>query len=106
MINIDDIKKQIGQFFILGFPGEEPSDEFLKFINQNMIGGVIFFKENCPDYSKTKSNINLIKDAITEPIIAVDQEGGRVTRVTGVDFEIAEATDYGKNLGLENFKED
>ena len=106
MINIDDIKKRIGQFFILGFPGEEPSDEFLKFINQNMIGGVIFFKENCPDHSKTKSNINLIKDAISDPIIAVDQEGGRVTRVSGGDVEIAGASDYGKKLGLKKFKED
>jgi beta-N-acetylhexosaminidase len=106
MINIDNVKKQIGQLFILGFPGEEPSDEFLDFINQNMIGGVILFKDNCPSHSKTQSNINLINEAITDPIIAVDQEGGRVTRVIGGDVEIAGASDYANKLGLEKFKED
>jgi beta-N-acetylhexosaminidase len=106
MINIDDIKKRIGQLFILGFPGENPSDEFLDFINQNMIGGVIFFKDNCQDHSKIKSNINLIKDTIPNPLIAVDQEGGRVTRVTGGDVEIAAASDYSEKLGLNKFKED
>ena len=103
MINIDVLKKRIGQFFILGFPGEKPSDEFLTFINRNMIGGVILFKDNCPDHSTVKSNIKLIKKNVPNPLIAVDQEGGRVSRVTGDGAEIADAYEYGKELGLEKF---
>lgn len=106
MINNYDIKQQFGQFFILGFPGREPSDEFLTFINRNRIGGVIFFKDNCPDHSTVQSNIKLIKDAISNPIIAVDQEGGRVMRVTGEDVELMGASEYGDKLGLEKFKAD
>jgi len=91
---------------MFGFSDKKPSDEFLTFINQNNIGGVIFFKYNCPDHSTVKSNIKLIKDALTNPIIAVDQEGGRVVRVTGDDVEIKGASEYGNKLGLEKFKKD
>ncbi len=42
-------KKQVGKLFILGYQGEEPSDEFLSFVEEWGIGGVIIFARNLTD---------------------------------------------------------
>ncbi len=103
-----DIKNNLGQLFMIGFPGKEPSDTFLNFINEEKIGGVILFKENCSTHQVTQDNIKLIKDACgdSKVMVAVDQEGGRVSRIIGAPAEIASAWEYGTKLGLAKFAED
>ncbi|NOY89375.1 MAG: glycoside hydrolase family 3 protein [FCB group bacterium] len=98
----------IGQLFIIGFPGEEPSGAFLNFLAEENIGGVILFRENCPTHQKTKTNIELIKSVYSSsvPFVAVDQEGGRVCRILGAPAEFPAATLYGEKFGLERFEED
>jgi beta-N-acetylhexosaminidase len=80
-----ELKDKIGQLFIIGFPGDTPSEEFLDFIRSNRIGGIILFEDNCPTYTKTKDNIQRIQSQYetTVPFIAIDQEGGRVCRLKG-----------------------
>jgi beta-N-acetylhexosaminidase len=103
-----DIIKQIGQLFILGFPGETPPGAFLEFIKERQIGGIILFGDNCVTHQRAKENIQMIKSQydVTVPLIAVDQEGGRVCRLKGAPAEYRAASDYGKNNELEHFRED
>lgn len=103
-----ELLKKIGQLFIIGFADRTPSSEFLNFINEENIGGVILFKANCPTHQVVQKNIQRIKDHCCQnlPFIAVDQEGGRVCRVTGAPAEFAAAARYGSKLGLERFGED
>ncbi len=100
--------KQIGQLFIIGFPERKPSSAFLNFIQEENIGGVIFFRANCPTHQMIEKNIRLINDhcQIRMPFIAVDQEGGRVCRIHGAPAEFSAAEDYGSRLGIEAFEED
>ncbi|RME30002.1 MAG: hypothetical protein D6800_02235 [Candidatus Zixiibacteriota bacterium] len=103
-----ELSKQIGQLFILGFPGETPSSSFLNFIAEEGIGGVILFEENCPTHARTRETIEQIRTSITgrEPFIAVDQEGGRICRLRGAPAEYRAPLTYGREGTVDHFKED
>ena len=103
-----NIKELIGQLFIVGFKGETPSSSFLNFISEEKIGGVILFKDNCSSHEKVRKNVKAISTALSkiQPFIAVDQEGGRVCRISGSPAEIAAASTYAEKLGIERFAEE
>ena len=105
---MSELLKKIGQLFIVGFSGETPSKNFLNFFVEENIGGVILFQDNCPTNQVVRNNIDLIKKECTSgiPLIAIDQEGGRVCRLKGAPAEIKAASEYAETLGLERFKED
>ncbi len=97
---------RIGQLFIVGFEDEEPSAEFLEFIESENIGGVILFEKNCTPHTRAEKSIRRITSAARGiPFIAVDQEGGRVCRFRGAPVEYASAEDYGHQNNLELFSE-
>ena len=98
----------IGRLFIVGYPGAEPPDEFLEFVNTAKLGGVIFFADNCPSPSQLQDSIRTIKSCYGErsPFMAIDQEGGRVTRLKGAPAEFRAAAEYGKDDSIEAFIED
>jgi len=100
--------KKIGQLFFIGFPGERPPKPFLEFLAEEQIGGIILFEENCRTHEVTRENIEIIKSqyGASSPLIAIDQEGGRVCRLRGAPAEYRAAADYGRNNELEQFKED
>lgn len=87
MKTIPDIKslsleKKIGQMFLFGFSGHEPSQEYQKFIANNYIGNIIVFSRNFPDAAHLSRLCKSFYDElIILPLIAIDQEGGVVTRI-------------------------
>lgn len=104
---MENIVNRLGQLFVLGFAGTEPSQEFLDFVGEEQIGGVILFEENCPTNSAARENICRIVERLeTPPLVAIDQEGGRVCRLRGAPAEFKAAAEYGRNNSLEHFRED
>ena len=105
---MSNLSKQLGQLFVIGFPGGEPPGPFLSLIAEEQIGGVILFEENCVTHQSTQDNIRRIRGQYraTVPFIAIDQEGGRVSRLRGVPVEFPAAADYGRRQALEQFRED
>jgi len=104
---MDKLLRRIGQLFILGFPGKEPPSAFLDFIGEEQIGGVILFEENCPTYAAARESIRLINLRLeTPPLVAIDQEGGRVCRLKGAPAEFKAAADYAARKDFEHFRED
>jgi len=99
---------RLGQLFMIGFKGSTPSSSFLDFLKEEQIGGIILFEENCPNYDTIKQNISKIKSCYRgrAPFIAVDQEGGRVSRIRGIPAEINAASYYGSKNLIERFVED
>lgn len=80
-----DLSRWAGQFFILGFSNEE-LNEVAQLMAQGRLGGVIFFERN----GRTAEALNhlcreLLKAArcgrAPFPVLAVDQEQGRVCRI-------------------------
>ena len=72
---------QAGKHFILGFSGKEPKPEFLHYLADTNIAAVILFRENIHSPKQLAALCQQLRSAAGEDLlIAIDQEGGRVTR--------------------------
>lgn len=81
-MNKQELKKKIGQLFIIGYQGEEPDADFLKFVEEWGIGGVIVFARNLSDPEKLPGHLEKIAKASGQKIFtSIDQEGGLVLRI-------------------------
>ena len=77
----------VGSRLILGFSGYSPEDEDLRqirdYLRENLIGGVILFAYNIHSPQQVTELIRGFYEASfpNKPLIALDQEGGRVQRL-------------------------
>ena len=81
-----NIKQKIGQRIGIGFSGTKISDEFKRLVKEYKIGNAILFRDNLESASQTRQLCKEIHELIQEEtgypaFIAVDQEGGPVTRL-------------------------
>ncbi|MBF0543138.1 MAG: beta-N-acetylhexosaminidase [Candidatus Riflebacteria bacterium] len=78
----DELKKKIGQLFVIGWDGINPSDDFLQMVNEWGVGGAIIFARNISDPRKIPETLRKIENAAgTKIFTSIDQEGGLVLRV-------------------------
>ena len=80
------LKEKIGQRLMTGFSGTEMTDEFRRAVREYKVGNVILFKENIVNCEQLKKLCADIQEFIRSEtghsaFIAVDQEGGIVTRL-------------------------
>ena len=80
--------EMIGQMIMVGFRGKKPSDKGVRAVRRHLkngtIGGVILFGINIASPKQTRAlNASLANSGAKHPVlIAVDQEGGRVQRLS------------------------
>lgn len=81
------LEEKIGQMFVVGFSGMSVTSELEKAIKEYHLGNVIYMGYNVSDYNE----ISNLSDSIQELMVAnnkipafisIDQEGGRVARLT------------------------
>ena len=77
------LREQIGQLFMMGFTGTTVTKELASFLTAYKPGGVIFFRRNLESVQQIVDLTNgLQKLSPAQPLlIAIDQEGGRVSRL-------------------------
>jgi beta-N-acetylhexosaminidase len=78
------LEQAAGQVLVAGFAGPTAPDELFEAAGRGELGGVILFKRNLGDMPAVARLIAAIAAAAPEatpPLIAVDQEGGRVARL-------------------------
>ena len=78
------ISRLCGQLIVGGYVGEEPTSTFLTAIRHGELAGAILFKRNLPSWRAGYHASRTIAEATTDgvsPIMAIDQEGGRVQRL-------------------------
>lgn len=80
-----DIKFAVGQRIMAGFPGTEIDREFVSLVREYKIGNVILFRRNIESKAQLTRLCAQLKELIAaetgvDPLIAIDQEGGVVTR--------------------------
>ena len=84
MSNISPLKQKIGQRLIVGFHGETVPQELIRLDEEWGFGGFILFKRNITEleqlFSLNESLLGLGRGVM--PFVGVDQEGGRVARLT------------------------
>lgn len=95
------LDEKIGQMIMAGIEGTTPEPETIRLIENYKVGGIIFFRKNLTSYSQSLQLVNGIKRVNSvNPIplfLSVDQEGGRVTRLPGL-----EELPTNKEIGLRN----
>lgn len=78
-----------GKTFIVGFEGEELTDELAAKLKEIDPAGVILFDTNLKNASKTKKLNSDLKELLGKDLfISVDQEGGKVQRLRNVSYEL------------------
>lgn len=81
----EEVRKMIGQKFIIGIDNNVPNETLKKLIQEYKIGGFILYKKNYSDYETMlkfiKNLKTLNKDNDIPLFISIDQEGGRVDRL-------------------------
>lgn len=83
MIDEMTLEEKIGQVVICGFHGTTPNDEINTLIKRYHLGNVILFKRNIENPKQLKELTSSLQDMAKIPLlIATDQEGGVVTRLT------------------------
>lgn len=68
---------------MFGIAGTRAAPELLRFVRESDVGGVILFLRNYESPGQVFDLISALRDAAKNPlIVSVDQEGGRVARLT------------------------
>jgi beta-N-acetylhexosaminidase len=81
------LEQKIGQLMIVGFEGTQADPDLLEMISRYHIGGVVFFARNVQSPRQVaeltaKLQLTAIEHGNPGLFIAIDQEGGRVARLT------------------------
>lgn len=101
--SIKDLKKQVGQLFVVGFDGFSLSPDFKRAIAEFGLGGVIYYKRNVQSPAQLAELSNEIQFSSqsegTAPLfISIDHEGGKVNRLVK-PFTKFPGNDYLGDLG-------
>ncbi|HZC76300.1 MAG TPA: glycoside hydrolase family 3 N-terminal domain-containing protein, partial [Ktedonobacterales bacterium] len=94
------LDQQIGQLFMVGFPGASVTDEIRALIVERQVGGVVLFTRNIRDVRQTAELTAALQQLAREAahpaplLISVDQENGIVRRLG------PEATTFPGNMAL------
>jgi beta-N-acetylhexosaminidase len=80
------LESKVGQLFIIGFPNTRPDKKLRDFIHTNKPGGFILFRRNLGNIERVRDFTSKLisisfKSTGQIPFLAVDQEGGSVTRL-------------------------
>ncbi|MDR3406706.1 MAG: glycoside hydrolase family 3 N-terminal domain-containing protein [Chthoniobacter sp.] len=81
-------RSSLGQLFLTGVPGPELDADTAAQFRRLQPGGYILFGRNIKTASQLRKLIDDLRDlSVVEPIITIDQEGGRVSRLKLVGNE-------------------
>ncbi len=98
--------REIANMFMLGFEGKSlsASSSIVRDVCERGLGGVILFKKNIGTASQLRALTHQLSSCRHKPLIATDQEGGKVRRIRyGYDYPRASqvargGTAYAKKL--------
>jgi beta-N-acetylhexosaminidase len=81
---LEDSRKLAGRAVIAGFDGTSLPEDVAALLGRGALGGIVLFKRNVASVQQVAALIAAARSAAPrgrEPVVAVDQEGGRVARL-------------------------
>ena len=76
------MREEIGQLLTMGLPGPRLDERYREAIGRLQPGGFIFFARNLESPAQVRSLCDELRDLCERPpILTIDQEGGRVSRL-------------------------
>ncbi|MDX9916552.1 MAG: beta-N-acetylhexosaminidase [Gudongella sp.] len=95
-----NLQEKIGQLVIIGINGAKANEEELKLIAERSVGGVIFFQRNVENETQLSTLIESLNEAngnSSLPLfLSIDEEGGKVTRLSNIFPNFRSAYELGK----------
>jgi len=79
-----ELERLAGSVLCVGFPGDAPDADALAELRSLAPGGVILFDRNVSTPERTRVLVDAVCEALGDaprPVVAIDQEGGRVMRL-------------------------
>jgi len=81
-----ELRKKIGQLFMVGFDALEPNEHITRLIQQHKVGGIILFRRNVESPEQVAALCQRLQEINAQVsdvplLIALDQEGGMVMRI-------------------------
>ena len=91
--------EDVGQLILMGIPGTDIDNETANIIRKVKPGGIILFGRNIESPNQLRNLIDDIRSLCSiEPIITIDQEGGRVSRLRLIGNEPPSASELQKKM--------
>lgn len=77
------VRATVGQLLMVGFHGTELSPALIEWLQEYQPGGIILFSRNLVDPEQIARLTNALQEQapVTPLLIAIDQEGGRISRL-------------------------
>lgn len=76
------LKEKIGQLFMCGFDGTEPTAGIEALVREYGVGGIIYFRRNLRNARQVEALSAKLQAVAASPLfVAIDQEGGMVVRL-------------------------
>ncbi|MBN1504177.1 MAG: glycoside hydrolase family 3 protein [Candidatus Eisenbacteria bacterium] len=78
------LKQKVGGLLVVGFDGTEMDESFKSFVSEGAFSGFILFKRNIESVEGLRKLTRALRSLYPKnlpPILAVDEEGGRVTQI-------------------------
>ncbi|RUS48657.1 beta-N-acetylhexosaminidase [Cohnella sp. AR92] len=80
--NTLSLREKVGQLFICGFDGHEPTEGIRRLIEEFSLGGIVYFRRNMRDAAQVAELSASLQRLAKYPLfISIDQEGGMVVRL-------------------------
>jgi beta-N-acetylhexosaminidase len=76
-----DIRTLAAGVICVGFEGTKIDGQLASQLEKTPFAGIILFARNTETLAQTRALTDRIRELLDQPIIAIDQEGGRVTRL-------------------------
>lgn len=92
-----NVRQAAGQVLIAGYPAGDPPSPILDSLGDDSLGGVILFGRNLADGPRgaARQIRKLALASATTPLVAIDQEGGRVQRLRAPVLELPPMRELG-----------
>jgi len=113
-VKVKELETQAGQMFIVGFEGKSVTPEFKEFFKKYLPGGILLLSKNIESKEQLKKltadlqDLSL-KEAKLPLFIAVDQEGGIISRISFAEEKTPQSeindSSQAYQIGLERGKE-
>lgn len=105
LLNRMTTAEKIGQLILVGIEGTTASEQTRKFIEDDHVGGFIFYKDNIKTSRQSLALFNQLKeDNAVNPVplfLSLDEEGGRVSRMPDDFSDIPSAAVIGETGQVE-----
>ena len=97
---------RVGQHLFVGIPGKELTPATRKFLNDIQPGGIILFGRNIGTAGELRALGKALRSELDyRPLVAMDQENGRVNRLREIAGELPTIAELKREGSVENVEE-